>query len=203
MSRWKVGHCGRKILKYEEPAIDMIRKLRGKDAYLMHCPQCGQQVSGEVRFCKGCGFALPAVRELLLTGGVPQTETDTKKSGVSPRRRGVRQGAIVLFIAICLLPLTAVLGDSWGELIPAMLCLAGLMRMLYAGIFQEGAPSKMRTLNYPPPNRLQVATPASTTALPPAQGVPVSDFQAPRGTNEMIEVPSVTDHTTELLNKSQ
>lgn len=180
----------------------------------MHCPQCGQQVLDEMRFCKGCGFALSAVRELLPTGGIPSTEPDTKQSRLSPRRRGVRQGAIVLFIALCLLPLTAVLGDSWGELIPAMLCMAGLMRMLYAAIFQEGAPSKRRTLSYSPPNRLEVASPTSNNALPPAQGVPVghgpagdvsvSDFQGSRGrTKEMIDVPSVTDHTTELLNKSQ
>lgn len=178
----------------------------------MHCPQCGQQVLEEVRFCKGCGFALGAVRELLPTGGIPPTETDTKQSRLSPRRRGVRQGAIVLFIAICLLPLTAVLGDSWGELIPAMLCMAGLMRMLYAGIFQEGA-SKTRTLSYSPPNRLELAAPTNNAALPPARGVPVGrgsagdvnadDFQARGRTKEMIDVPSVTDHTTELLNKSQ
>ena len=179
----------------------------------MHCPQCGQQVLDEVRFCKGCGFALGAVRELLPTGGIPPTETDTKKARLSPRRRGVRQGAVVLFIAICLLPLTAVLGDSWGELIPAMLCMAGLMRMLYAGIFQEGAPSKTRALSYSPANRLEVAAPANTTALPPARGMPVGrgpagdmnagEFQARGRTKEMIDVPSVTDHTTELLNKSQ
>ena len=175
----------------------------------MHCPQCGQQVLDEVRFCKGCGFALGAVRELLATGGVSPTETDTKKSRPSPRRRAVRQGAILLFIAMCLLPLSTVIGDGWGEMIPLIFVMAGLMRMLYARIFLEGAPShaRHRALTQASANQIEGA---STVALPPAQGVPVSDFQGSRGVTkemieakEMIEVPSVTEHTTELLNKSQ
>lgn len=173
----------------------------------MHCPQCGQQVLDEMRFCKGCGFALGAVRELLATGGVSPTEIDTKKSGPSPRRRAVRQGAILLFIAMCLLPLTTVIGDRWGEIIPLIFVMAGLMRMLYARIFLEGAPSHARPLTQASANRIEGT---SSVALPPAQGVPVSDFQASRGVTkemieakEIVEVPSVTEHTTELLNKSQ
>lgn len=175
----------------------------------MHCPQCGQQILDEVRFCKGCGFALGAVRELLATGGVSPTEIDTKKSHPSPRRRAVRQGAILLFIAMCLLPLSTVIGDGWGEMIPLIFVMAGLMRMLYARIFLEGAPShtQHRALTQASANRIEGA---STVALPPAQCAPVSDFQASRGVTkemieakEMIDVPSVTEHTTELLNKSQ
>ena len=33
----------------------------------MHCPQCGlQQISGEIRFCRSCGFSLSGVKELVI-----------------------------------------------------------------------------------------------------------------------------------------
>jgi hypothetical protein len=173
----------------------------------MHCPQCGQQqVSDELRYCKGCGFALGAVKELLTTGGISPSEIEGGKSRWSPRRRGVRQGAILLFIAMCLLPLAPLLG-SGGEVLPLMFIMAGLMRMLYARIFQEGAPpriSQVSMLPHAAANRVGQASTASERALPPAQGVPVSDFQASRGiTKEMAGPPSVTEHTTKLLNEPQ
>jgi hypothetical protein len=170
----------------------------------MHCPQCGQQqVSDEVRFCKGCGFALSAVKELLVTGGISPTEIESNKLRVSPRRRGVRQGAILLFIAMCLLPLASVIGDRWGEIIPLTFVMAGLMRLLYAGIFQEGAPKTAAQVGRLPPaatNRVGQVSTASERVLPPVQGVPVTDFQAARGvTKEMAGPPSVTEQTTKLL----
>ena len=176
----------------------------------MHCPQCGQkQVSDEMRFCKSCGFALGAVKELLTTGGVSPNEIETTKPRLSPKRRGVRQGAILLFIGICTLPLTALLGETGvGEFIPLMFVMAGLMRMLYAAIFQEGAPSRdaqRRALSYAAPNSIEQMGPASDRVLPAARGgVPVTDFQAARGvTKEMAAPPSVAEHTTKLLNESQ
>jgi hypothetical protein len=174
----------------------------------MHCPQCGQQqVSDEVRFCKGCGFALSAVKELLATGGISPTEIKDNKSRLSPRRRGVRQGAILLFIAMCLLPLASVIGDRWGEIIPLMFVMAGLMRMLYAAIFQEGVPktsAQVSTLPHAAANRVGQVSTSSERVLPPAQSIPVADFQASRGvTKEMAGPPSVTENTTKLLNESQ
>ena len=193
----------------------------------MHCPQCGQkQVSDEMRFCKSCGFALGAVKELLTTGGVSPNEIETTKPRLSPKRRGVRQGAILLFIGICTLPLTALLGETGvGEFIPLMFVMAGLMRMLYAVIFQEGAPSRdaqRRALSYAAPNSIEQMGSANNRALPSAQGVPVpqgvpvTDFQTARGVNaargvtaarevtkEMAAPPSVAEHTTKLLNEAQ
>lgn len=174
----------------------------------MHCPQCGQkQVSDEMRFCSGCGFALAAVKELLTTGGISPTGTDSNKPEISPRRRGVRQGAILIFIAMAILPLLAALGEQWSEVVPASIMMAGLMRILYAAIFQEGARSRdaqRRALSQASPNRIELGR-ASDRVLPAAQGVPVTDFQASRGiTKEMAgPPPSVTEHTTKLLNDSK
>lgn len=175
----------------------------------MHCPQCGQQqISSEVRFCKSCGFPLDGVRELLASGGISSTiNKESHKPRPSPRREGVRQGVLLLFITMVIVPLTMVFGRQFNFL-PPMLLMGGLMRILYAVIFQEGAPrTKQPQINPQPdvaPSTIdQLGTAPRGTALPPAQSVPVAAFSARReGTREMVRPPSVTEHTTKLLNES-
>jgi hypothetical protein len=175
----------------------------------MYCPQCGQQqINGEVRFCKSCGFPLDGVRELLTSGGISSTiEKDGHRSRQSPRRQGVRQGFILLFIMMVLLPLTMLVGRQYNFL-PPMFLMAGLMRILYAIIFQEGALRKkqqqFKTLPDVVPGTIdQAGTATRGTALPPAERIPFAAFDARRGdTREMAHPPSVTEHTTKLLNES-
>ena len=176
----------------------------------MHCPQCGQeQISGEMRFCKSCGFPLDGVRELLATGNIsPTLEKESHKPRQSPRRKGVRQGVILLFISMVFMPLITLLGKPRGDFLPMMFLMAGLMRILYAVIFQEGAPRKKKqdsSLPYVAPITTDQLGPATRgSALPPSQGVPVAAFNARRvDTAEMVNPPSVTEHTTKLLNESQ
>ena len=118
----------------------------------MHCPQCGQeQISGEMRFCKSCGFSLDGVRELLATGNTsPTLDKQSRKPRQSPRRQGVRQGVILLFISMVFMPLITLIGKGRGEFLPMIFLMAGLMRILYAVIFQEGAPRKKKQDNSQP-----------------------------------------------------
>lgn len=176
----------------------------------MHCPQCGQeQLSSEVRFCKTCGFSLDGVRELLAAGNIsPTLDKQSRKSRQSPRRQGVRQGVILLFVSMVFMPLITLLGEGRGEFLPLTFLMAGLMRILYAVIFQEGAPPKRKqdsTLpDFGPITTDQLGTAARASALPPSQSVPVSAFSArAMDTSEMVSPPSVTEHTTKLLDKSQ
>jgi hypothetical protein len=175
---------------------------------LMHCPQCGQQqISGEVRFCKSCGFPLDSVRKLLASGGIsPTIEKESPAPRQSPRRQGVRQGFILLFIFVVSVPLYGLIGRQVMAL-PPLFLIAGLMRILYAIIFQEGAPRKKEQDSSLPdvaPSTIdQSGTATRGTALPPAQSVPVTAFHARRvNTREMVNPPSVTEHTTKLLNES-
>jgi Na+/melibiose symporter-like transporter len=176
----------------------------------MHCPQCGQeQVSGEMPFCKNCGFSLDGVRELLATGNTSATlDNQSRKPLQSARRQGVRQGVILLFISMVFMPLITLIGKGRGEFLPMIFLMAGLMRILYAVIFQEGAPRKKKqdsSLPYVAPiTTHQLDTVTRSPALPPPQSVPVSVFSARRqDTAEMVNSPSVTEHTTKLLNESQ
>ena len=176
----------------------------------MHCPQCGQeQISEEMRFCKSCGFSLDGVSELLATGNIsPPLDKQSRKPRQSPRRQGVRQGVTLLFISMVFMPLITLIGKGRGEFLPMIFLMAGLMRILYAVIFQEGAPRKKkqdRSLpNVAPITTDQLGTETRGSALPPSHTVPASVFSAPqRGTAEMVSPPSVTEHTTKLLNDSQ
>jgi hypothetical protein len=175
----------------------------------MHCPQCGQkQISDEMRFCKACGFPLDGVRELLATRNLsPALDKEDREPRESPRRKGVRQGVMLLFLCIVSVPLYGLIGKPVFALPPFFL-VAGLMRILYAVIFQEGAPRKKKQDNSPPYfapiTTDQRGTEGSGSALPPSHSMPVPVLSARRlDTAEMASQPSVTEHTTKLLDKSQ
>src|SRR2546422_6723311 len=175
----------------------------------MHCPQCGQeQISAEMRFCKACGFPLDRVRELLAAGNLSSTlDKEDRKPRESPRRKGVRQGVMLLFICIVSVPLYGLIGKAVFAL-PPLFLIAGLMRILYAVIFQESAPRKKKQdgpLPYVAPITTdQPGTEGSGSALPPSHSMPVPVFSARRlDTAEMVSPPSVTEHTTKLLDESQ
>ncbi len=184
----------------------------------MHCPQCGQQqVSGELRFCSRCGFPLGGVSELLANGGslpLLQPETTGGPKRRSPRYEGVRQGVTLLFLGAVLVPLLGILysfsNNSLLEvLVPitaVLFFVGGFLRILYAAIFEEAAPAtyvpKSAALPYVSPaasTQLGAGAPPRGTALPPAQSVPVSSWRQRHNTAEIVRPPSVTEHTTRLL----
>ena len=170
----------------------------------MYCPKCGQQQpSGDVRFCSRCGFQLDLVSELI-TGGVLMSHeavTQRNSRSLSPRRKGVRQGAKLLFISLVLLPLFFALGFLFDGLaplvVPLTIFLAGLTRMIYSRLFgEDDAPAHKQTLI-----AKQSAIPGGSALLPP-RSAPVAALNAPRaGTAELMPRGSVTENTTKLLDK--
>lgn len=173
----------------------------------MYCPRCGQQqVSDEVRFCSRCGFPTAGVRQLLAAGGViPALEVKGSKPPRSPRYEGVRQGMILIFITMALLPFGAAAGRFGNTIVP-MILMAGLMRMLYAAIFQEGA-SCARKQDASAPDSGSVSggelnPEARRAALPPQPATFPAKGWRRTDTAEMVERPSVTENTTKLLDDS-
>lgn len=178
----------------------------------MHCPKCGQsQVSHEVRFCSRCGFLLEGVSKILASGGLLPTSDVKSESGrqVSPRRHGARQGGALLMLGIFFIPLFLILHELIGtpeklSLIGLLFIIAGIMRLLFALFFEDGAartPQPAAQLYTPPHTAPRLAAP-SQEMLPPAQGTSISDYrQPPMNTSEIMQPPSVTDHTTRLLEK--
>ncbi|HEX8141977.1 MAG TPA: hypothetical protein VF553_05235 [Pyrinomonadaceae bacterium] len=175
----------------------------------MYCPQCGQQqVSGETRFCSRCGFPLGGVLALLASGGVPAaglTYAAAKK--LSPRRRGYRQGAMMMLLCLVVLPILAILTEvGLPELFVPLAALiffwGGVVRMIYARVFQEATPQGMPMAlpTYVPPiGSMQFGAGARQGALPPQRNAPLMGWRQPTDTAEMVRPPSVTENTTRLL----
>lgn len=176
----------------------------------MFCPQCGQQqISGETRFCSRCGFPLGGVLALLADGGVPaQSGTGTASNKLSPRRRGYRQGALMILIGIVLTPILGILTEIGMPEVLVALCavicfLGGVTRMIYARIFEEkteqGTPAPPPT--YVPPIAHTQFGPAGArpSALPPQRAIPASGWRKPNDTAELVPPPSITENTTKLL----
>ncbi|HYO91063.1 MAG TPA: hypothetical protein VEQ40_05475 [Pyrinomonadaceae bacterium] len=187
----------------------------------MHCPQCGQQqVSNELRFCSRCGFPLGGVIELVANGGVlPQYQAPSaieKTPKASPRRKGVQQGAALVFLAAVLTPLFAVLYEylRFPEIFVALSAvigfIGGTLRVIYALIFEEGAqkivylnPNTQQPLFSPyqqaAPQPRPLAEPNRARPLPPQTATPAQGWRRPDTAELVNKPPSVTENTTKLL----
>ncbi len=181
----------------------------------MFCPQCGQQqLSDAVRFCSRCGFQLGGVSGLLASGGVlpPAVLTPQGPTFESPRRRGMRQGGVMLLFGIFLMPMFAILHELLGTpdklpLIGVLFFMGGLLRLIYALAFQEGSLRRAKgspaPQAYAPPGQFG-ASGWGAGELPPAQSVPAQSYAPPRAdTSEIGYRPSVTESTTRLLDEQQ
>ncbi|HEV2912108.1 MAG TPA: zinc ribbon domain-containing protein [Pyrinomonadaceae bacterium] len=182
----------------------------------MYCPQCGQQqVSGEMRFCSRCGFPLGVITEVVAQGGVLATrDAFGQENKMRPRQKGIRQGAMLMLSTLLIVPLTVFLvlltgNDKLIPLVPltAVVCfVGGLLRIFYALLFEDEGPHAIRGGSAAPAAPFvpaQLNAPVRGTALPPAPGMPVTDWRRRPETAEIVQPPSVTENTTKLLDTEQ
>jgi hypothetical protein len=178
----------------------------------MYCPQCGQQqVSEATRYCSRCGFLLEGVTAVLASGGqVPMRYVQPSGRKLSPRSKGIRQGAMLMLSTLLLVPLVAIITVNFLEplefLIPitAIFCfVGGLLRILYALLMEdEYAPADVsQTAGYAPTGIPQLDTSARNVALPPASANPATSWRPRPNTAEIYQPPSITENTTRLLDK--
>jgi hypothetical protein len=183
----------------------------------MYCPKCGQQqVSGDVRFCPRCGFQLEGVKALVTGEAVPAPLAQLSTPEIdSPRKRGIKQGVMLMLSTALLVPLIAILAKT-GALpreyvaLAAIFCsVGGFLRLVYALLFQSGdAPSQeaLRPPAYVPPPAHLRGTAAHT--LPPAQQQPATPthfggrlFDTAELGRHAQQPPSVTESETRLLDE--
>jgi len=179
----------------------------------MFCPQCGQQqVSDAARFCSRCGFQLLAVSGLLATGGrgaAPEPAFEAVPAPPSPKRKGAQLGGKLMLSGMFLGPALGLLSELIGTpdelaIVGVIVFLAGLFRLLYALLFEDG-PYRQHLQRQPayarPP---QFAPPREVSALPPPQSQPAHSYVPPRpDTAELAYRPSVTEGTTRLLERER
>jgi hypothetical protein len=184
----------------------------------MFCPVCSQeQVSDEVRFCSRCGFLLTGVSQVIANGGVfPQMSNNNDPNAISPRKKGIKQGALLLFLSFIVVPLLAIVtiaAEAEPFFVVAAFILtfvAGILRMLYAFLFESKSPGAVSENVLPDSIQNILPGKKSQSALPPQQGVPAASYVPPvaapnwRETNDLMQKPpSVTDSTTKLLQKEE
>jgi len=182
----------------------------------MFCPQCGQkQVASDVRFCSSCGLPLGGVSEVLAhRGQLPVRPHDAGPRQLTPRQKGIRQGAMLMLSTMLVVPLVSFISvfvTGAPELfVPAaaVICfIGGLLRIFYALLLEGTVPTEAtappaQTYVPPsmPPNYL--GTPERGAALPPPRSAPVPAYRPARvDTGELKAPSSVTDHTTRLLER--
>ncbi len=178
----------------------------------MYCPQCSQQQpSDEMRYCSRCGFPLATVGILLSNEGTLPLQTSEAREVRSPSRSRVMIESVMLTFVCWTVALLATNGFDFGgpfeivaklaALVFSVVGLIGLLRFLYAFLFvtdylkePETAAAKVS---------VQLATPreASQRALPPQQGIPLTDWPRRQNTREMAAQPSVTENSTRLLDE--
>jgi hypothetical protein len=181
----------------------------------MFCPQCGQQqASGVVRFCSRCGFPLDGVIQLLANGGmVPIYRASDEPVQISPRKKGVKQGGLLILSGALIVPILAMFdsfahgGSAFLQILAALaaiICfIGGPLRMLYAGLFEEGAPKLVRSYGPPVPMHVpqQFGPHGQAPALPPPPARAPNSWRPRPNTAELANPPSVTENTTRLLEK--
>jgi hypothetical protein len=178
----------------------------------MFCPQCGQQqASDAARFCSRCGFQLGAVSGLLATGGrggaAPGPAFEAVPAPSSPKRKGAQLGGKLMLSGMFLGPALGLLSELIGTpdelaIVGVIVFLAGLFRLLYALLFEDGPYRQhlqRQPAHVPQP---QFTPPREVSALPPQQSQPARAYAPPRpDTAELGYRPSVTEGTTRLLER--
>jgi hypothetical protein len=169
----------------------------------MYCPNCGQQqISDEMRFCSRCGLALSGLAEWLSGGRLPAKRADDAQvpHALSPRRKGIRRAAKLMFLSGVLFPLFLAISIAVEEggpmVIPFFVFFVSVVMMLYARLFSD---KTVPMLNQAPQTSALGST-SARASLPPPINVPVAGVGRQQvRTNELAQPPSVTEHTTRLL----
>jgi hypothetical protein len=169
----------------------------------MYCPNCGQQqISDEMRFCSRCGLAFSGLAEWLAGGRLPLPRRDEPEApaALSPRRKGIRRAAKLMFFSGVLFFVFLVISLAADEgafmIIPFLVFFVALVMMLYARLFSDkNAPVINQPAQPPafgPPQARGSLAPGATMPMP------ATGRQHVR-TNELAQPPSVTENTTRLL----
>ncbi len=159
-----------------------------------------------MRYCSRCGLALTGLLEWLAGGRTPLgTAEEVRVAPDSRRRKNIRRAGKMMFFAGALFPIFVIFSlaaDEPGPLvIPFILFFIALVWMLYARTFMNKTePVKHKGAIQPASFQTSTFGPAPARgSLPPAAATPPLPNRPQVRTNELAQRPSVTEHTTRLL----
>lgn len=149
-------------------------------------------------------------------GMLPHYQTDPGDTTISPRKKGVKQGALLMLLGVLFVPIFGVMsGFSGGRLeavfaffaaLTAVICfIGGPLRMLFAALFEEGAQRRpyLPAPSYMPPVMPAAPPPQARISAMPPPAVGTQPWRARPDTAEIVPPTSVPDHTTKLLEKTE
>jgi len=151
--------------------------------------------------------------QLLGSGGLLQVYRDPEApKEMSAKMKGVRQGGMLFLLGAIIVPILGLFAGYTNSPFPeilaglaAIICfIGGPLRMLFAALFEEGAPRPVlhNVQAFVPPqvSASQFNRHPQNQALPPASVQPAASWRRPN-TAELVNPPSVTENTTRLLDK--
>ena len=177
----------------------------------MFCPKCNQQQPTEtMRFCSRCGFPLAGVAILLQNNGaLPEPFVESNQKRGPSRKTIMIESAVFTLVSW----VVAFLATFWfdfggpfetaakiGTVLFFTLSLIGVFRFLYGFLFAKDPvdqPKRKLRANKTSSSGSLGAT--DQFALPAQQSLPAEAYSKSGNTKEMVARPSVTEHTTRLL----
>lgn len=175
----------------------------------MHCPQCGQHViTDDAHFCKQCGLAFGAVRDLLARSAStpisPPSLLYIPVGGDARSLKGVTQAVYLLMIAFMPFLLAAAQGLLGFALVPAMLLMKVFFALLCLPVLRFGYALYEARQEQRPGSKTQSGIEVHRPEAFPTQGKLAGAFDDRRiDTAEIVPPPSVTESTTKLLGRQR
>jgi hypothetical protein len=163
----------------------------------MFCPNCGKQATTDQNFCRSCGFSLPEVAQLVarqLPAVEPSQALIDSAESLQRHRRVQRwgdigfRGALIGFIVLVISAIYTGF-DGGIRFVMAFLLLACLVSLPFFKVLSWEAQANQSAILRQRPKPAARPQAAPTAKLPPER--------------RPEPMPSVTEHTTELLEGSE
>lgn len=171
---------------------------------VMYCPQCGRELdldSGEVRFCRYCGFSLVDTKEAL------HGYSEQKRTGFSIVSWSY---VVLLMTALLLHGRFFPLDTRWGYWLSAILIVVSVsffasasLSTLKPAMFSKTKRGGQGAIATHEDDRSVLRSAENhVPSLPASRGVPVAGFSAQgKRTAEFAQPASVTEATTQKLDE--
>ena len=151
----------------------------------MFCPKCGANNLDEQRYCRGCGHGLASHR-LAMEGKVEDASAHVRIGSLL-----VSVGLIIVgIVKLNLLANLIFSPTKWSVIFNLLLLVVVAVPLIVAGLFRLGhAKGALNTPQETNDEAIAAGRAAQLAAAPP--------------TDQLIELPSVTEHTTLELKKPE